>query len=122
MYLVTCYLALVTSQSASFRLFAFDRLEERPEVAFAEAPRAAAPLDDLEKQRRAREYAFGEQLQQITVVAFVAVHQDAEFLQLLLVFLDFAHAPVELGIVISLGHIEEILPHPPHLRDGGDDV
>jgi hypothetical protein len=61
-------------------LLALDRLEERLEVALAEAERAV-PLDDLEEHGRAVSERLGEDLQQVAVL--VPVDEDAPLLQLL---------------------------------------
>jgi non-specific serine/threonine protein kinase len=61
-------------------LLALDRLEERLEVALAEAERAV-PLDELEEHRRPVADRLGEDLQQVAVL--VPVDQDAALAQLL---------------------------------------
>ena len=66
-------------------LLALDRLEERLEVALAEAARTVA-LDDLEEHRRPVLDRLGEDLQQVALV--VAVDQDAELGEVRQVFLD----------------------------------
>src|SRR5574340_683589 len=72
-------------QIAAQRLVALDSLEQRLEVALAEAPRAF-PLDDLEKDRRTILHVLRENLEQVAIV--VAVHQDAEVSQLADVLID----------------------------------
>src|ERR687886_1937048 len=61
-------------QVAALGLLALDGLEQRLEVAVAEAARAVA-LDDLEEHRRAVADRLGEDLQQVALV--VAVDEDA---------------------------------------------
>src|SRR5438876_7476153 len=68
----------VTSKVGAARLIALYRLEQRLEVAFAEAGRAAT-LDDLEEHRRTVGDRLGEDLQQVSVV--VAVDEDVRALQ-----------------------------------------
>jgi DNA-binding CsgD family transcriptional regulator len=66
-------------QVAAALLLALDGLEQRLEVALAEAERAV-PLDQLEEHRRPVADRLGEDLQQVPVV--VPVHQDAPRCQL----------------------------------------
>src|SRR5882757_7738892 len=106
------------SKGPAFRLLALDRLEQGAEVALAEADRAAAPLDDLEEERRPREDALGEKLEQVALLV-VAVHEDLELLQRRLVLLDLADALVELAVVISVRHVEELLAHLAHFLEIG---
>src|SRR5262249_11735349 len=73
----------------SERLFTLDRLEERLEVAVAEAARAVA-LDHLEEERRAVLRGLREDLQQVAVV--VAIGEDAEPSQVVVVLVDRADA------------------------------
>src|SRR5260370_12340204 len=61
-------------QRASLRLLPFNRLEQRLEVALAEAARAAA-LNDFEEQRRAVGDRLGENLNHVPLV--VALHRAA---------------------------------------------
>src|SRR5262247_2655634 len=68
------------SKVAAALLVALDGLEQRLEVALAEALRAP-PLDDLEEHRRAVGDGLGEDLQQVPVE--VLVGQDVQALQLL---------------------------------------
>ena len=78
-------------------LLALDRLEERLEVALAEAERAV-PLDQLEEDRRPVADRLGEDLQQVAVL--VAVDQDAALLQLLDRHPDVADAGPQLGVLV----------------------
>lgn len=65
------------SLNAATHLVAFDALEQRTEVAFAETFVALA-LDDLEEDRPER--VLGEDLQQLALVRFrVGVDQDLVF-------------------------------------------
>src|SRR5205807_6365469 len=70
------------SEISSQRLLALDRLEQRLEVAVAEAARTVA-LDHLEEERRTVLRRLREDLQQVTVV--VAVGEDAEPAQVVVV-------------------------------------
>ena len=76
---------------AAERLLALDRLEERLEVAVAEAARAVA-LDHLEEQRRPVLRGLREDLQQVAVV--VAVGEDLVPAQ---VVVDSAISPTRSG-------------------------
>jgi predicted ATPase/DNA-binding CsgD family transcriptional regulator len=67
-------------QVAAQLLLALDRLEQRLEVALAEAERAV-PLDELEEHGRPVADGLGEDLQQVAVL--VPVDEDAALLQLL---------------------------------------
>src|SRR5438477_1250186 len=62
------------SEVAAALLLALDGLEQRLEVALAEAQRPV-PLDQLEEHGRAVAHRRGEDLQQVAVL--VPVHQDA---------------------------------------------
>src|SRR5689334_21214901 len=116
-FIVYCSLSLPRAFGKSERppsgLLPFDRLEQCPEVAFAKSQGAPAALDDLEEKGRPREDAFREDLQQVAIV--IAVDQDAQAFERCLVLLDLAHPLVELGVVIRLRDLEELLAHPPHL-------
>src|SRR3712207_2426511 len=68
------------SEVAAEGLLTLDRLEQRLEVAVAEAARAVA-LDDLEEDRRPVADRLREDLQQVALV--VAVDEDAEPLEVL---------------------------------------
>src|SRR6476620_11804600 len=68
------------SEVAALVLLALDRLEERLEVALAEAERAV-PLDELEEDGRPVAERLGEDLQQVAVL--VAVDEDLALLELL---------------------------------------
>src|SRR4029078_6774655 len=72
---------LLSLQSAAPHLVELDRLEERLEVALAEAL-VALPLDELEEDRP--ELVLGEDLQEQR--AGLAVHEDLAFFQLRDVF------------------------------------
>src|SRR5581483_5643006 len=62
-------------QVAPTSLVALDGLEQRLEVALAEAP-CAAPLDDLEEHRGAVGDRLGEDLQQVPVLVAVGEHVE----------------------------------------------
>src|SRR3954447_26060284 len=86
------------------RLLALDRLEERLEVAVAEAAGAVA-LDDLEEDRRTVADRLGEDLQQVDLV--VAVGEDAEPLEVVEVLVDLAHA-LRYLFVVGVGRAQEV--------------
>src|SRR4051794_29201992 len=85
-------------------LLALDRLEQRLEVALAEAARAV-PLDQLEEDRRAVAERLGEDLEQVALV--VAVDQDAEPAQIVERLVDVAHAAGHVGVV-RVGRAQEL--------------
>src|SRR5690348_2743135 len=91
-------------QVAALGLLALDRLEQRLEVAVAEAARAVA-LDDLEEHRGAVADRLREDLQQVALV--VAVDQDALLAQVGKLLDDLGHARGDL-VVIRLGDREEL--------------
>src|SRR4051794_37238100 len=94
------------SEVASALLFALDRLEQRLEVALAEAERAVA-LDQLEEDRGPVTDGLGEDLQQVAVL--VAVDQDPAPLQLLDRCPDVADPRPQLGIaVVGVRRREEL--------------
>src|SRR3954465_7303508 len=99
-------------------LLALDRLEERLEVALAEAARAVA-LDDLEEHRRAVADRLGEDLQHVALV--IAVDEDAETPQVVEALLDLADPGRHL-VVVGVRHRQELDPAPAHLGHGLDDV
>src|SRR4051812_45603814 len=109
------------SKRAAAGLLAFDRLKQRAEIAFAETDRPAATLDDFKKQRRPGEDAFRKQLEQVALLV-VAIDEDLELLQILLVLLDPANTRIELTVVVTVRHIEEFLAHLAHLVDRRGDV
>src|SRR5205814_3543861 len=88
---------------AAERLLALDRLEQRLEVAVAEARRAVA-LDHLEEHRRPVLRGLREDLQQVAVV--VAVGQDAQPAQVVPALVDLADALRRL-VVVRLRRREE---------------
>src|SRR5690606_2874385 len=78
--------------------------------------RPSAPLNHFKKQRGAREYALGEQLEQIPVV--IAIDEDLQLPQFFLVLLNLADTLVKTFVVIAVRDFEKLLTHPPHLGDG----
>src|SRR4051794_2364255 len=106
------------SQIASQCLLALDGLEQRLEVALAEAAGAVA-LDDLEEDRRAVAERLGEDLQQVALV--VAIDEDAQALQVGERLGDLAH-PLRDVVVIGLRRLEELDAALLQRRDGADDV
>src|ERR671938_1224883 len=91
---------------AALGLLALDRLEQRLEVAVAEAAGAVA-LDDLEEDRRAVADGLGEDLQQVALV--VAVDEDPEPPQVRQVLVDLADPPRHV-LVVGLGNRQELDP------------
>src|SRR5690606_5385288 len=89
---------------AATNLVQFDGLEQGLEVAVAEAFIALA-LDDLEEDRA--EQVFGEDLQQQTFFADIAVQQDAVLLQALEVFTVAGDALVH-QLVIGLDRVLQL--------------
>src|SRR5205085_721207 len=90
-------------QVAASGLFQLDRLEERLEVADAEAARAA-PLDDLEEQRGPILHRPRKRLQQIAVL--VAVDEDAQLADHVEILADLADPFAQVGVV-SVRHAEK---------------
>src|ERR687886_1133073 len=103
-------------QVAAPRLLALDRLEQRLEVAVAEAARTVA-LDDLEEDRRTVADRLGEDLQQVALV--VAVDEDALLAQVGELLDHLGHANRDL-VVLGLGDREELDAAAAHLGDGAD--
>src|SRR5438270_11812988 len=91
--------ALWRSEHSTPHLVELDTLEQRLEIAFAEALVALA-LDDLEEDRA--DYVLGEDLQQQALpLGRRAVHQDAALLELgkvLLVTLDAGRKHLVIGV------------------------
>src|SRR5436190_13271979 len=101
-------------------LLALDGLEERLEVALAEAERTV-PLDQLEEDRRAVADRLGEDLEQVAVL--VAVDQDAALLQLLDRRPDVADPRPELGVlVVAVRCVEELDAGGAQVVDRREDV
>ena len=101
-------------------MFAFDRFEERTEVTFPKTHGATATLNDLKEEGRAGEDALGKELEQVAVV--VAIRENLELFEFCLVLLDLADALLEFLVIVSIRHIEKILPHAAHLGNGLHDV
>src|SRR6186713_741748 len=85
------------SEVAARLLLALDRLEQRLEVALAEAQRSV-PLDQLEEHRRPVTERLGEDLEQVAVL--VAVDQDLALLQLLDRHPYVADTSAQLGVLV----------------------
>src|ERR1041384_4996767 len=85
-------------------LFPLDGLEERLEVALAEALGAFA-LDDFVEEGGPVLDRLAEDLQEIALV--VAVDENAELAQRLQVFVDLADA-LEHGVVVIVRDVEEL--------------
>src|ERR1700750_1855800 len=100
-------------QVAAPLLLALDGLEQRLEVAVAEAARAVA-LDDLEEDRRAVADRLREDLQQVALV--VAVDEDALLAQVGELLDDLGDARGDL-VVVGLGDRQEL---DGALAQGGD--
>src|SRR6187397_673871 len=110
------------SNHAPRDLVRLDRLEQRAEIALAEAL-VALPLDDLEEDRA--DHVRGEDLQQLVLVVILvhalAVQQDAVLLHALEVLAVVLHARVD-ALVVRVGRVEELhLARAQHL-DGREDV
>src|SRR5689334_372148 len=105
-------------QVAAERLFSFDRLEQRLEVAVAEAARAV-PLDHLEEDGGPVLRGLREDLQEIAVL--VAVDEDPVLLQYRVVLVDLAD-PVGDLLVIRVGRVEEDRAALLERLDRADDV
>ena len=99
-------------------LLAFDRLEQRLEVADPEAARAV-PLDDLEEERRAVLDGPGEDLEEVALL--VPVGLDAELLERVDRDPDVADAVGQRGVVL-VRQPEELDAVVAELADGRDDV
>src|SRR5207302_4209128 len=102
---------------AACGLLALDGLEQRLEVALAEAL-APFPLDDLEEQRRAVGDGAGEDLQQIAVV--VSIDEDAQVAKAVQVLVDALGALPD-RVVVRIGRVEELDATVPHGGHGADD-
>src|SRR4026209_2593242 len=85
------------SEVAAEVLLALDGLEQRLEVALAEAE-GAVPLDQLEEHRRAVAEGLGEDLQEVPVL--VAVDEDAALLELLDRRADLADPGAQGGVLV----------------------
>src|SRR4051812_48686908 len=91
-------------QVASASLLDLDRLEERLEVADAEAT-GAVPFDDLEEERRAVLDRPGEDLEEVALL--VPVGLDPQLLERIDRDADVADAVGEL-LVVGMGHPQEL--------------
>ena len=99
-------------------LFTFDRFEQCLEIAFSK-PAGAVALDDFEEERRAVLRRLREDLEQVALL--VAVGEDAQALQIVVVGVDLADALFEVVVVrgrASSGSGAPLL----ELLDSGDDV
>src|SRR5918911_225296 len=105
-------------QVAALGLLALDRLEQRLEVAVAEAA-GAVTLDDLEEDRRAVADRLREDLQEIALV--VAIDEDALLAQVGELLDDLGHARGDL-VVVRLGDREELDAAAAQLGHRADDV
>src|SRR5690349_985369 len=99
-------------------LLALESLEQRLEVTRPEALRTFA-LDYLVEQRRPIFHRLRENLQQVPF--FVAIDEDAEFAQLLHIFVDVSDALLD-GVVVSAGHAQELDAVVAQLRHSVHDV
>src|SRR5258708_10569714 len=102
-------------------LLALDCFKECTEIAFSEAKRISATLNDFKEKRGTVEDALREKLKQIAVLA-IPIGEDLQSLQVFDVFLNHAHAFDELRVVVGIGHIQELLSQPSHLVNRVDDV
>src|SRR5581483_4021520 len=99
-------------------LLALDRLEERLEVALAEAHRPV-PLDQLEEHRRPVLHRLGEDLQQVAVL--VAVGEDLQLAQLVQRHPRITDPRAEL-VVVGVRGVEEVHTRRAHRADRAHDV
>src|ERR1700735_5476738 len=106
------------SEVAPPGLLPLDCLEQRLEVALAEALRAV-PLDQLEEHRRPVLHGLGEYLQQVAVL--VPVRQDPELPQLIERNASLAD-PFAQRVVIAVRRGQEVDAHRAHAADGRHDV
>src|SRR5687767_10552657 len=90
-------------QRTAPRLLALNGFEERLKVPLTKTLRAA-PLDHLEKERRAVLHRLGEDLEQVPLL--VTVDQDAQLRQLVHVFLDRPDTPGQ-QLVVRLRDLEK---------------
>ena len=93
-------------QISSRGLLAFDGLEQRFEIAFAEALRAFA-LNDFKEERRSIFHRLCENLQQITFI--IAIDENAQLFQCVQFFINVTHA-VEQRVVVRRRHFQELEP------------
>src|SRR6476660_5266823 len=108
------------SEVAAELLLALDRLEERLEVALAEAERAV-PLDELEEHGRPVAHRLGEDLEEVAVL--VAVDEDLAALELLDRHPHLADTLTQLRVVVvRVGGVEELDAVVPQGVDGAEDV
>src|SRR5687768_3890183 len=106
------------SQISARRLLPLDRLEQGLEVPLTEALGTLA-LNDLVEQRGAVLHRLAEDLEQVAFI--VAVHQDAELLELSQLLVNPAD-PLLHCVVVRLGHLEEIDPAIPESRNRLNDI
>ena len=106
-------------QVAAELLLPLDRLEQRLEVALAEAERAV-PLDQLEEHRRAVLHGLGEDLQQVAVLVPVDQDRPARAAP------RSAPGPRRSGspelVVVGVGRVRGTPRRPRASSDGGQDV
>lgn len=101
------------SEIAALFLFELERFEEGFEIAFAEGL-AAAAADDFEEESGAVLEGFGEELEEVAFI--VSVDEDAQFVDLFVVFLHgFVTVRLKHGVdavpdfvVVGIGEREEI--------------
>src|SRR5437899_3323750 len=84
-------------------LLALDRLEQRLEIALAEAARAMA-FDHLEEERRPVLRGLREDLQQVSLL--VAIGEDPKPAEVVPVLADLAHPLLDVGVV-GIGGVEK---------------
>src|SRR5882757_9439618 len=96
-----------SSQVPAAGLLALDGLEQRLEVALAEAQRTV-PFDQLEEHGRAVLLRLGEDLQQVAVL--VAVREDLELAQRVYRHPGVAD-PLAEGVVVRVRGLQELHTH-----------
>src|SRR5688500_8355078 len=117
-YWVRASAKVASLEVSAERLLALDRLEQRLEVADAEAARPVA-LDDLEEERRAVLHGPREDLEEVALL--VPVGLDPELLEGLHRDADVADAVGE-GRVVLVRKAEELDAVLAQLADRRDDV
>jgi len=90
-------------QVSATRLFQFDCLEQRLEVALAETA-ASLALNNFKEQRRPVFNGLGENLEEVPFL--VAIHENAETLNLLERLFERAH-PIAQNVVVDVWHAQE---------------
>jgi len=112
------HLVLLSLEIAPQGLLAFDRFEQCLEIAFSK-PAGAVPLDHFEEERRPILGRLGEDLEQVALL--VAVGEDAQTLQVVVVGVDLADTLLEV-VVVRGRSLQEAKTALLELLDSCDDV